>query len=376
MLQRGPKLYSLTYLDRGKRAELRDTLMKTSSPFRWMVAGVAVASFAFSQTSPEFTKDQPGSKDHPLLKRIEGSVILNYATKKFDSHQIALGPVIFDYEAQKNKDWQKINAEGARTTLFYREPADASTLECLRSYQEELKEKGFEILFEGASNGGGDNNTLDNGYGRFVEAVYLSETDYALQHYTMKGAEDFRYTALKKAGEGDAGDVYVTIFAAAVPDSWKDAEKGLTTGTVVARVDVIESKALKNRMVLVKADEMEKQISTTGRVALYGIYFDTNKATLKPESDTTLAEVQKLMSSDPNIKLLVVGHTDNVGEFEFNRDLSNRRAAAVVEALASRYGISSQRLFPFGCSFASPAAPNATEDGRTKNRRVELVKWN
>lgn len=352
--------------------------MKISSPFGWVLASMAAASLAFSQTSPEFTKDKPGSKDHPLLKRIEGSVILNYATKKFDSHQVALGAVIFDYDAQKNKDWKKINAEGARTTLFYREPADASTLECMRSYQEELKDQGFEVLFEGTSNGSpqGDNNTLDNGYGRFVDAVYLTETDYDLQHYTMKGAEDFRYTALKKAGEGDAGDVYVTIFAAAVPDSWKDAEKGLTTGTVVARVDVIESKSLKNRMILVKADEMEKQISSTGRVALYGIYFDTNKATLKPESDPTLDEVQKLISSDPSIKLLVVGHTDNVGEFEFNRDLSNRRAAAVVEALTSRYGISKERLFPFGCSFASPAAPNATDDGRAKNRRVELVKWN
>lgn len=343
-----------------------------------LLAVTCVSTALFAQTSPEFTKDASGSKDHPLLKRIEGSVILKYASKKFDSHPVALERVVFDYEAQKMKDWKKIEAEGARTTLFYREPADASTLECLRSYQADLKEKGFEVLFEGSSGGKpqDEGNTLDNGYGRFVATVYQSEKDYGLQEYTLPGSEDFRYTALKKLGEGGAGDVYVTIFAAAVTDSWKDPEKGILAGTVVARVDVIETKAMQNRMVVVKADEMEKQITTTGRVALYGIYFDTNKATLKPESDTTLAEVQKLMTADPAIKLLVVGHTDNVGEFEFNRDLSNRRAASVVEALASRYGISSQRLFPFGCSFASPAAPNASEDGRTKNRRVELVKWN
>ncbi|WP_176159384.1 OmpA family protein [Prosthecobacter debontii] len=352
--------------------------MKILSSHWLVVASVFVSSLAFTQTSPEFTRDKPGSKDHPILKRIEGSVILNYATKKFDSHQVALGPVIFDYAEQKTKDWKKIDVEGARTTLFYREPADASTLECLRSYQNDLKEKGFEVLFEGYSGGKPqeDGNTLDNGYGRFLAAVYQTEKDYGLQEYTMPGADDFRYTAMKKTGEGGAGDIYVTIFTAAVTDSWKDPEKGILAGTVVARVDVIETKAMENRMVMVKADEMEKQITTTGRVALYGIYFDTNKATLKPESDTALAEVQKLMSSDPEIKLLVVGHTDNVGEFEFNRDLSNRRAAAVVEALISRYGISTQRLFPFGCSFASPAAPNANEDGRAKNRRVELVKWN
>jgi OOP family OmpA-OmpF porin len=352
--------------------------MKLSLTSCWMLPAVLLVSQALAQTSPEYNRDKEGAKDHPLLKRIEGSVILNYATKKFDSHQVALGPVIFDYGEQKNKEWKKIDAEGARTTLFYREPADASTLECLRSYQADLKEKGFELLFEGYSGGKpqDEGNTLDNGYGRFVTAVYQTETDYGLQHYTMPGADDFRYAALKKTGEGGTGDIYVTLFAAAVTDSWKDPEKGIQAGTVVARVDVIETKAMQNRMVMVKADEMEKQITATGRVALYGIYFDTNKATLKAESDTTLAEVQKLMSADAEMKLLVVGHTDNVGEFEFNRDLSNRRAAAVVEALTSRYGISSQRLFPFGCSFASPAAANATEDGRTKNRRVELVKWN
>lgn len=352
--------------------------MKTSLSLALVVACGLVSGLAQAQVSPEFTRDKEGAKDHPLLKRIEGSIILHYATKKFDSHQVALGPVIFDYGEQKTKEWKKIEAEGARTTLFYREPADASTLECLRSYQADLKEKGFEVLFEGTSNGKPQEeaNTLDNGYGRFVAAVYQTEKDYGLQEYTLPGADDFRYTALKKTGEGGAGDVYVTIFAAAVTDSWKDPEKGILGGTVVARVDVIETKALENRMVMVKADEMEKQITTTGRVALYGIYFDTNKATLKLESDTTLAEVQKLMTQDATIKLLIVGHTDNVGEFEFNRDLSNRRAAAVVEALTSRYGISSQRLFPFGCSFASPAAPNASEDGRSKNRRVELVKWN
>jgi outer membrane protein OmpA-like peptidoglycan-associated protein len=97
---------------------------------------------------------------------------------------------------------------------------------------------------------------------------------------------------------------------------------------------------------------------------------------LKPESDATLDQIGKLLAADAALKLLVVGHTDNAGAFEFNRDLSNRRAAAVVDVLVKRFKISNERLFPFGCSFASPAAPNTTEEGRAKNRRVELVKWN
>jgi outer membrane protein OmpA-like peptidoglycan-associated protein len=73
------------------------------------------------------------------------------------------------------------------------------------------------------------------------------------------------------------------------------------------------------------------------------------------------------------MKLLVVGHTDNVGTFAFNTDLSQRRAVAVVNALASRFGVARNRLTPFGVSFAAPVASNRTEEGRAKNRRVELV---
>jgi OmpA family len=90
-------------------------------------------------------------------------------------------------------------------------------------------------------------------------------------------------------------------------------------------------------------------------------------------ADAQLEEMAKLLKQAPARKLLVVGHTDNVGSFTFNMDLSQRRAAAVVAALATRFGIGKDRLAPVGVSFASPVAPNADEGGRAKNRRVELV---
>ena len=331
-----------------------------------------------AQTESKFQKDAVGSKDHPLLKRIEGAIILKSTSKKFDSLAIPLQRIVFDYGTQKFKDWEKLTVEGARTTLFYREPADAGTLECIRSYQDDLKARGFEVIFEGASNGSptGEKNELDNGYGRFIKQVYTSETDYAIQQYTLSGCDDFRFTALKKPATAETGDVYVTIFCGAVTGSWKDPQKGIAEGTVLARIDVLETKALNNRMVVVKADEMQQQIDKSGRVALYGILFDFNKTDLKPESDATLKEIGSLLEADASLKLLVAGHTDNAGDFDFNRDLSSRRAAAVVEALVKRFHVSAGRLLPFGCSFASPAASNSTEDGRAKNRRVELVKWN
>jgi outer membrane protein OmpA-like peptidoglycan-associated protein len=106
---------------------------------------------------------------------------------------------------------------------------------------------------------------------------------------------------------------------------------------------------------------MAQAISTTGRVALYGLYFDSGKADVKPESKDTLDQIAKLLASSPTLKLLVVGHTDNVGEFASNTDLSKRRADAVVTLLASQYKADRKRLTPVGVSFASPVAPNTPE---------------
>lgn len=340
------------------------------------VSTLALIALSFlSSAQFSMAADAKGAKDHPILKRLDGSEILRYTTKKFDSHLIPLERVLFDYESQKFNDWKRLAVEGARTTLFYREPKDASTLECLRSYEEDLKGKGFEVIFEGWSGGtsSGANNKLDNGYGRFLKQVFQNETDYGLQAYTMQAADDFRYAALKKPGENGKGDLYVTLFCAAVTSGWKDLEKGIDTGTVVARVDVIETKAMENRMVTVSAGEMADSIVKSGRVALYGIYFDFNKTDIKPESDSTLQEIAKLIKAHAGMRLLIVGHTDNVGAWDFNKNLSERRAASVAAALRDRFGIGG--LLPVGVAFAAPVAPNTTDEGRAKNRRVELVEY-
>ena len=114
-------------------------------------------------------------------------------------------------------------------------------------------------------------------------------------------------------------------------------------------------------------------ISTSGSIALYGIYFDTGKADIKPESAETLKQIAALLSENKNLKLLVVGHTDTAGTFAYNMDLSSRRAASVTKELTAKYGAPADRLTPVGVSYACPVAPNTTEDGRAKNRRVALV---
>jgi outer membrane protein OmpA-like peptidoglycan-associated protein len=147
-----------------------------------------------------------------------------------------------------------------------------------------------------------------------------------------------------------------------------------TFNHAIVLLDVIEAKPMDTKMVTVSAGEMSKGIAATGHIALYGIYFDTDKTDIKPESAPTLKEIAALLKQDPKLLLFVVGHTDNVGGDDYNMDLSRRRATSVVTALASQHGIDPRRLKPAGVGLLAPVAPNDTEDGRAKNRRVELVK--
>jgi outer membrane protein OmpA-like peptidoglycan-associated protein len=118
---------------------------------------------------------------------------------------------------------------------------------------------------------------------------------------------------------------------------------------------------------------MQSQLDSEGRVNLYGILFDFDQATIKPESKPTLDEIAKLLTDKPDLKLDIVGHTDGVGTEAYNLELSNRRAGNVVAALIGTYGIDQARLSSRGAGLSQPIASNETDDGRAKNRRVELI---
>jgi OmpA-OmpF porin, OOP family len=150
---------------------------------------------------------------------------------------------------------------------------------------------------------------------------------------------------------------------------WFQAEKG--NGKIWLRVVEIAGMA---QHVQADAAAFANDIRQTGHVAVYGIYFDSGKASIKPESTQALSEIAKLLKSDPALKLHVVGHTDNTGTVEGNITLSQERANAVQQALCRDYGIAQARLRTFGCALFAPVASNDSEEGRAKNRRVELVK--
>ncbi len=136
---------------------------------------------------------------------------------------------------------------------------------------------------------------------------------------------------------------------------------------------ITEQKAMQQEVVA-DAKSLTQDITSTGHVAVYGIHFDFDKAEVKPESDPTLVEIAKLLKQNPDLNLYVVGHTDNVGKVDYNMQLSSARAEAVVKVLVEKYGVSQNRLEPYGVGPLAPVATNGTEEGRALNRRVELVR--
>jgi OmpA-OmpF porin, OOP family len=319
--------------------------------------------------------DVPKSQDHPLVKRYEGSTIVVYSQKAFDEYQLVTGPVAG--RGNEARFPKALTLEGRVTRITYLVPAGRSPVEVIRNYELELKQAGFATLFTGAHKalGQGDFDTA------FAGARYgdLDVPSFSGTNFSMLVSKDDRYLAARLARPD--GDVHVAVYAAAIAEGWgrflfadpPKKDKTAADGQVIMQLDIVEAKPMETNMVTVSAGEMATGIATTGSVALYGILFDTNSATVKPESLPTLEEIAKLLKTQPALRLLVVGHTDNVGTFEFNMDLSQRRAASVVQTLTAKFAVDTKRLTPVGVSFASPVAPNKTEEGRAKNRRVQLV---
>ena len=150
---------------------------------------------------------------------------------------------------------------------------------------------------------------------------------------------------------------------------WAQVEKG--NGRIWLRV---VEKGEMAQYVVADAAAFGNSLKATGHVAVEGIYFDTNKSVLKPESEQAIGEIAKLLKADPALKVYVVGHTDNVGALDANLALSQARAAAVVASLTGTHAVAAARLKAYGAGPCAPVASNDAEDGRARNRRVELVK--
>ncbi len=297
-------------------------------------------------------KDAAGAKDHPLVGRYQGSEISFYAANDFDDAWLLKAPL--DYAANSasqhsGSEWIKL--QGRITQIRYDGPAGRSSLEIFANLKDGLAAKGITALFDCSDQACFVGNMRDS---------YLLGWQLDSAQQNGRYATHARYTLASL--DRPEGKVYVAMLVG----------ENATGSTVFLRI--VELKPMDSgKVVFVDADAMQKSLATSGRVALYGIFFDTNRDALKPDSKPTLEQIARLLKSNPGLKIIVTGHTDNQGAFDYNADLSRRRAAAVVTALAADYGIAKDRLTPFGAGMSAPAATNSTDEGRAKNRRVELV---
>ncbi len=285
-------------------------------------------------------EEDPWQKDHPLVSRYPGSEPMGSpgTYRDFDEFTLVLGKVKGEESVEKSH-----HLEGRIYSVHYRNPEGRSVLEIYKNYEAALMKGGFKPLYS-------CRDAECGAAGIISREVHFFDPSYLRRFLAARLAR----------GEGE---VFVSLLV--------QAQDPTMTGST--QLHVIEVKSMEAGLVTVNAEALASGISATGHIAVYGIYFDTGKADIKPESEPALREIAKLLQQSPRLKLHVVGHTDSTGDLAMNMDLSKRRAQSVVQALTTKHGIAAARLHPEGVGPLAPVESNKSEEGRAKNRRVELV---
>ncbi len=234
--------------------------------------------------------DLPGSKDPSFLKRYEGSEIISYESRPFDSYRIA------GSDPKNPASYVFTPIEGQVTRVVYHGPPGHTVLEFLRNYEQALKEAGLTQTFELPPSPG--NDFAFQFYAQGWESVGGS---VGCMHYIalqQTASISFKGTV---GGQDVKGAVLIGDYPS--PQDCTYAKPvHFNPGELTVVVDVVSSKAVKMNMVFVKATDMANALATKGFVDLYGIYFDVDKTDVKPESGPTLDEVANLLKSNQSLK--------------------------------------------------------------------------
>jgi outer membrane protein OmpA-like peptidoglycan-associated protein len=270
--------------------------------------------------------------DHPLVSRYPSSELASREDKDFERYRLIVGLA--------DEGFTSRDVEGRLTRLRYTSPAGRSVGEIFANYEQALKAAGFHELWRCADKECGPAFAAAR-WGRFNGTINLGS--------------DSRYLAgsLKTA----TGEAYVAVAVA-------PRQQQLT---------IVEVKAMEAGLVKVDPDALGDELDRLGHVAIPGVFFETGKSELTPDSDAALEAMAQILKERPGLDVWVVGHTDWTGDFDLNLRLSDARAKAVAAALARRYGVEAGRLQGLGIGPLAPAQSNADGSGRAANRRVELV---
>lgn len=319
---------------------------------------ILTATILLCLTLSASAQDMDGALEHPLVTRFPGTDLTWQTIETFRPYRIPTGPVT---GYRTIGDW--VDIEGRVTRSFYRyDGTERDANEIYLNFRNAFADEGFEFLGEGISD---DRKGTEIGTGQWL-TVYLNENPF-----TAPGDATTMSAGTSSAGgagsfvatkDRAAGRIYIVL---TVEQHSEDM-----VGTLI---DIVEVAPPEIGLVSVDAEAIGRDLAEKGRVVLDGITFEFDSARLTSESDTALAAVNTHLVAFPDQSFFVVGHTDAVGRFDYNRDLSEARAAAVVAALVDRFGIARARLIPHGVGPLVPVFSNASDAGRDRNRRVELV---
>ena len=264
-------------------------------------------------------KDLPGFKDPALFTRMPG-YFLHYSGALRESAFDA-----YEFLVRKGAKAEKQRIEGHKIVYYYTFDTStgtppASPLQMRRNYQNATRQVGGKVVY--------DDESPNSAYNTTTLLV------------TKNGQE-----------------------------TWAEFRSG---GGLTYYLTIVERQAMQQDVVA-NAEALKNGLAETGHAEIQGIFFDFNKFEVKPESEPALKEVAKLLESNPALRTWVVGHTDSTGSAEGNVSLAQARAASVVAYLTQKLRIEARRLTPRGVGPYSPVASNATEEGRARNRRVEIV---
>lgn len=301
-------------------------------------------------------RDIPGAKDSPLLSRYEGSVLSAAGDDPLGFTRLV------DVEGGKPVLRQ---VEGRITNRFYVAPKGTGALDVFRNYRQALEAAGFQVTYACEELQCRKDRTQRLVADLPREARGIGADVMARSMFNNGDQPGFNLISARKAGSN--GDIRVQVARSV------DSGSGATAGRVQQLLQVVEPATAQAGKVTVDARAIGDTLRRDGKIALYGVHFDTSKAVLKPDSDGQLEQMAQALKAARDSRVFIVGHTDNQGDFENNLALSQRRAQAVAQALSTRFGIDASRMTARGVGNLAPVATNADEAGRARNRRVELV---
>lgn len=313
-------------------------------------------------------QDVKGGKDHPLISRYTDSQLIAWHAVPYA--EIKPFTMLTDDIAQKKKLRRDFAVEGELTELYYQSPKGRTALEVQRNYEAALKQAGAVLMHScsdvdwGCYRGGGPaGEALLNGVVPYSQQIGSYSTYEAFSAFS----NNLRLAVFRWSRGG--ADTYITVYSVDIPTDIKTFGGRATTALQIVEPKVMDT----GKVAVFDVAKIASGLRTEGKVSLYGIYFDTGKSDVKPESKAQLDEMGDFLKHNSALKVFIVGHTDNQGAYEANVTLSQRRAEAVVAALVKDYRIDAKRLAAKGAANISPVVSNSSEAGRAKNRRVELV---